>query len=154
MKIIIFIIFILASTVLADSLEQNLEKANKYTVKILNSIDIPFIGAPHIYLDETEVGLENIITPTGETCVGRTNQAIINWFKGVNNGRQHLKVISINPPQIRISDIIRFRDIVNMLKDRYYLNSTNRPYLVRGARQQHQPNRYNLRPSVNRFYPF
>ena len=43
MKIIIFIIFILASTVLADSLEQNLEKANKYTVKILNSIDIPFI---------------------------------------------------------------------------------------------------------------
>ena len=44
MKIIIFIIFILASTVLADSLEQNLEKANKYTVKILNSIDIPFIG--------------------------------------------------------------------------------------------------------------
>ena len=43
MKKIIFIIFILASTVLADSLEQNLEKANKYTVKILNSIDIPFI---------------------------------------------------------------------------------------------------------------
>ena len=43
MKIIIFIIFIFAPTVLADSLERNLEKANKYTVKILNSIDIPFI---------------------------------------------------------------------------------------------------------------
>ncbi len=43
MKIIILIIFIFAPTVLADSLERNLEKANKYTVKILNSIDIPFI---------------------------------------------------------------------------------------------------------------
>ena len=43
MKIIIFIIFIFAPTVLADNLEKNLEKANKYTVKILNSIDIPFI---------------------------------------------------------------------------------------------------------------
>ena len=37
------IIFIFAPTVLADSLEESLEKANKYTVKILNSIDIPFI---------------------------------------------------------------------------------------------------------------
>ena len=44
MKKIIFIIFIFAPTVLADNLEKNLEKANKYTVKILNSIDIPFIG--------------------------------------------------------------------------------------------------------------
>ena len=31
------------SHVLANSLEQNLENANKYTVKIFNSIDIPFI---------------------------------------------------------------------------------------------------------------
>ena len=31
------------SHVLANSLEQNLENANKYTVKIFNSIDIPFV---------------------------------------------------------------------------------------------------------------
>ena len=43
MKVIIFIIFMFTSHVLANSLEQNLENANKYTVKIFNSIDIPFI---------------------------------------------------------------------------------------------------------------
>ena len=35
--------FLFASSLLANKIEKNLEKANKYTVKIFNSIDIPFI---------------------------------------------------------------------------------------------------------------
>ena len=40
-----FIIFVVlfAPSLLANNLEKSIEEANKYTVKILNSIDIPFI---------------------------------------------------------------------------------------------------------------
>ena len=47
-KILVFIIlllptFVFAPNLLANNIENNLEKANKYTVKIFNSIDIAFI---------------------------------------------------------------------------------------------------------------